>query len=148
VLGRRDGRDRVELEEAEPPYGREDAAGRAVEQLRPDGDAPGLLACDRAADAGTLRSRAGACVRDLRDRGGDVGRQTRRVVVRVAPPVEVDLALGEPVDVSPASASSCPQRRQRLADDAERGQGDDDVVRHPAAAAALAGVAANGSSSP
>src|SRR5205814_2993033 len=42
-LRRRDDRDRVELEEAEPPDRAEDAARRAVQQLRTDGDPARLL---------------------------------------------------------------------------------------------------------
>ena len=39
MLRRRDGRDRVELEEAEPPHRVEDAARRAVEELCANRDA-------------------------------------------------------------------------------------------------------------
>jgi hypothetical protein len=45
-VGRRDGRDRVELEEAEPAHGAEDAARRAVEELRPDRDPARLVGSD------------------------------------------------------------------------------------------------------
>ncbi len=43
MLRRRHGRDRVELEEAEPPHGLEDSLRPAVEPLRADRDAPRLL---------------------------------------------------------------------------------------------------------
>ena len=46
VLGRRDRRDGVDLEEPEAANGREDAARGAVEGLRPHGDPPRLLARD------------------------------------------------------------------------------------------------------
>src|SRR5262249_1529530 len=48
VLRRRNGGDRIELEEAEPPHGVEDAARRAVQQLRPDGDPPRRIDVDGA----------------------------------------------------------------------------------------------------
>src|SRR4029077_14243354 len=44
MLGRRDGRDRVELEEAEPAHGLEDSARGAVEALRVYRDPSRLLA--------------------------------------------------------------------------------------------------------
>src|SRR5829696_2154904 len=47
VLRRRDGGDRVDLQVAELPDGLEDAARRAVQQLRADGDPPRLLRRDR-----------------------------------------------------------------------------------------------------
>jgi hypothetical protein len=43
LLRRRDRRDRVHLQEAELSHGVEDRRGAPVEQLRPHGDAPGLL---------------------------------------------------------------------------------------------------------
>src|SRR5207248_162542 len=43
LLWRRDGRDRVHLEEAEPSHGVEHRGRGAVEQLRADGNAPCLL---------------------------------------------------------------------------------------------------------
>src|SRR4029079_8659699 len=44
--------DRIELEEAEPPYGLEHPAGGAVEELGPDGDPPRLLQRDSSSPAG------------------------------------------------------------------------------------------------
>ena len=46
MLRRRDGRDRVELEEPEPAHRAEDAARGAVEELRPDRDPARLLGRD------------------------------------------------------------------------------------------------------
>ena len=46
LLRRRDGGDRVHLQEAEPSHGVEHARRGAVEQLRAHGDPPGLLRCD------------------------------------------------------------------------------------------------------
>ena len=43
LLGRRDRRDRVHLQKAEPAHGVEHGARRAVEKLRPDGDPASLL---------------------------------------------------------------------------------------------------------
>ena len=47
LLRRRDGGDRIELEEAEPAHRLKDVARRAVEELRADGDAARLVARDR-----------------------------------------------------------------------------------------------------
>src|SRR6266550_5692756 len=44
--------DRIELKEAEPPYGLEHPARRAVEELGPDGDSPRLLQRDSSSPAG------------------------------------------------------------------------------------------------
>ena len=61
VLRRRDGRDRVELQEAEVPHRLQHVARGAVEQLRPDGDAPRLVETHRAIHPGhRTRARAGA----------------------------------------------------------------------------------------
>jgi len=50
-----DGRDRIDLEEAQAPNGLEDVAGGAVEELRPDSDPACLLESDDArADAESL----------------------------------------------------------------------------------------------
>src|SRR5205807_2222571 len=55
VLWRRDGRDRIELEEPEPAHRLEDAARRAVEQLRADGDPTSVLWADRDASSAHVR---------------------------------------------------------------------------------------------
>src|ERR1700751_1900298 len=47
MLRRRDGRDRIELEEAEAADRLEDSGGAAVEALRTDGDPPRLVESDR-----------------------------------------------------------------------------------------------------
>src|SRR5262249_55396718 len=52
LLRWRDRRDRVELEKTEPAHGLEDAGRRAVETLRPYGDAARRLDVDRHADGG------------------------------------------------------------------------------------------------
>src|SRR5207253_9176216 len=54
VLGWRDRRDRIELEEPEPAHGVEDAASGAVEELRADGDPARLLRRDRSRQPGQL----------------------------------------------------------------------------------------------
>ena len=58
VLRRRDGRDRVELEEPDPADSVEDAARRAVDELRPDGDPAGLLDSDLACRNGRASPRS------------------------------------------------------------------------------------------
>ena len=63
VLRRRDGRDRVELEEAEPAHGLENVRRRAVEALRPHRDSARRLDVDRHAGGGgrPARQHHGEC---------------------------------------------------------------------------------------
>ena len=59
VLRRRDGRDRVELEEAEPPNGVQHPARRAVEQLRAHRDPPGVREAHPPRHGASVPSRGG-----------------------------------------------------------------------------------------
>ena len=84
LLRRRDGRDRVDLEEAELPDGVEDRASGAVQELRADGDAACLLESDDpCADAGSLD---GENSRSVRRRRADRNACRRTRAARRPPP--------------------------------------------------------------
>ncbi len=76
VLRRRDGRDRVELQEAEPADRREHVRRRAVEQLRADGDPPRLLERDSVTPC-VLPARARSFARGVRRRARASRRRRR-----------------------------------------------------------------------